>query len=75
MGDAEGYRPEGEKDHLFEKDPIPAMRKRLLADGDASDADLDGIETRAHSKVEAAIAFARDSSYAPETDALTSVFA
>ncbi len=75
MGDAEGYRPEGEKEKLFEKDPIPALRKRLIADGDASDGDLDGIEARAQAKVDEAIAFARDSDYAPETDALTSVFA
>lgn len=75
MGDAEGYRPEGEKENLFERDPIPAMRKRLLSDSDASDADLGGIEARAQAKVEAAIAFARDSKFAPETDALTSVFA
>jgi len=75
MGDAEGYRPEGEKEKLFEKDPIPAMRQRLIADGDASDADLDAIEARAQAKVDEAIAFAKASDYAPETDALTSVFA
>jgi len=75
MGDAEGYRPEGEKDELFKKDPIPKMRGRLIADGDASDVDLDAIEKRAQSKVDDAIAFARKSDLAPDTDALTSVFA
>ncbi len=75
MGDAEGYRPEGEKDGLFEKDPIPAMRARIIADGVANDADLDRVEADALAKVEAAIQFARDSEYAPDEDALTAVFA
>jgi len=75
MGDAEGYRPEGEKDALFEKDPIPAMRARLVTDGDAADAELEVIEAKAQAKVDAAISFARDSEFAPETDALTAVFA
>jgi pyruvate dehydrogenase E1 component alpha subunit len=75
MGDAEQYRPEGEKDGLFALDPIPAMRTRLIADGDASDADLTVVETAAQATVDEAIKFARDSDFAPETDALTAVFA
>jgi len=75
MGDAEGYRPEGEKEALFEKDPIPAMRRRLIADGDATDAEIDGIEARSQAKVDEAIAFARESAYAPGEDALSAVFA
>lgn len=75
MGDAEGYRPPGEKEALFEKDPIPAMRARLIADGDAVDADLEAIEAKAQAKVDAAISFARDSKFAPVSDALTAVFA
>lgn len=75
MGDAEGYRPEGEKEALFAKDPIPAMRQRIVSDGDASDAELDTIEARAQAKVDEAIAFARESAYAPAEDALTAVFA
>ena len=75
MGDAEGYRPEGEKDGLFARDPIPAMRARLIADGDATDADLDGIEAKAKDRVDAAIHFARESADPRPEDALTSVFA
>lgn len=75
MGDAEGYRPEGEKEALIEKDPIPAMRTRILSDGTASAAELDAIETESQSKVNEAIAFARQSELAADTDALTSVFA
>lgn len=75
MGDAEGYRPEGEKDELVAKDPIPKMRAKLLVDGIASEAELDAIETESAARVDAAIKFARDSADAAPEDALTSVFA
>ncbi len=73
MGDAEQYRPKGEKDALFAKDPIPKMRERLLAEG-CTATELDEIEQRADSLVADAITFARESDYAPESDALTAVF-
>lgn len=75
MGDAEGYRPEGEKDGLFEKDAIPKMRARIVADGVTSEVDLVKIETAAQARVDEAIQFARESEYAPDEDALTAVFA
>ncbi|WP_372801244.1 thiamine pyrophosphate-dependent dehydrogenase E1 component subunit alpha [Paracoccus seriniphilus] len=75
MGDAEGYRPKGEKEALFEKDPIPRMRARLIADGIASAAELDDIEAAAAARVETAITFARDSADPAPEDALTAVFA
>lgn len=75
MGDAEGYRPKGEKDALFAKDPIPAMRKRLEAEGTFSKAELDTFEAEAEAKVQAAIHFARESANPKPEDALTAVFA
>jgi TPP-dependent pyruvate/acetoin dehydrogenase alpha subunit len=75
MGDAEGYRPEGEKDGLFEKDPIPVMRAKLLADGSFSETELDALETRAQAAVDEAISFARESADPKPEDALTAVFA
>ncbi len=75
MGDAEGYRPEGEKDALFEIDPIPRMRQRLLDDGDASDEQLSNIEKKAEERIEQAIRFARESDEPRPEDALTAVFA
>lgn len=75
MGDAEGYRPKGEKDALFAKDPIPAMRRRLEADGTFTAADLDDMETEAQATVDAAIGFARNSADPKPEDALTAVFA
>lgn len=75
MGDAEGYRPKGEKDDLFSKDPIPAMRKRLEADGTFSALELDEQEAKAAATVDAAIRFARESADPKPEDALTAVFA
>ncbi|AKO98504.1 Pyruvate/2-oxoglutarate dehydrogenase complex, dehydrogenase component, eukaryotic type [Marinovum algicola DG 898] len=75
MGDAEGYRPEGEKDALFAKDPIPKMRQRMLAEGTATEAELDRIEAEAAERVDAAIKYARDSADPAPEDALTAVFA
>ncbi len=75
MGDAEGYRPEGEKDALFDKDPIPRMRSKMIADGVATEAELAGIETDAAATVDAAISFARSSDDPAPEDALTKVFA
>lgn len=75
MGDAEGYRPKGEKEALFAKDPIPAMRRRLEAEGTFSVAELDALEAEAEARVAAAIRFARDSAAPKPEDALTAVFA
>ena len=75
IGDAEGYRPEGEKDALFEKDPIPKMRDKMVADGVATAAEMDTIENEAAATVDAAIKFARDSADPSPEDALTKVFA
>lgn len=75
MGDAEGYRPEGEKAALFARDPIPAMRKRLEAEGSFTAGELDALEAEAGAKVDAAIRFARESADPKPEDALTAVFA
>jgi len=75
MGDAEGYRPEGEKDALFAKDPIPAFRDRLIADNDMTDSVDAEIVQRAHEKVDEAIAFARESADPAPQEALEKVFA
>eukprot|EP01035_Chromulina_nebulosa_P028786 gene28786-38049_t len=62
MGDAEGYRPDGEVARLKALDPIPRYRARLLADGfDA--ADLDRAEDDARRAVDAAFSAARAAAY------------
>mgnify|MGYP000011712985 FL=1 len=75
MGDAEGYRPEGEKDALFAKDPIPNLRQLLVAEHGFAEAELDAIEAKARGEVDEAIAFARQSPDPKPEDALTAVFA
>jgi len=74
MGDAEAYRPEGEKESLGSRDPIPAFRALLQSEGVTS-TQLDELEASAESEVAEAISFAQDSDYAPVEDALTHVFA
>jgi len=74
MGDAEAYRPAGEKESLGSRDPIPAFRALLQSEGVTS-TQLDELEASAESEVAEAISFAQDSDYAPVEDALTHVFA
>lgn len=73
MGDAEAYRPEGEKDALTARDPIPAFRQKLAAEGESAER-LDKLEKAARARVDEAIEFARASDYAPAEDALRHVF-
>lgn len=75
MGDAEAYRPKGEKEALFAADPIPKMRARLLAEFGFSEDELVAAEGAAADRVAAAIRFARDSADPRPEDALTAVFA
>lgn len=74
MGDAEGYRPEGEVGRLKAADPIPAYRARLIADG-YDPAELDGTEAAAKSEVDAAFAFARAAPMPEPQEAFAHVFA
>ncbi len=74
MGDAEGYRPDGEVARLKALDPIPRYRERLLADGfDA--ADLDRAEDEARRAVDAAFSAARAAAYPDPMEAYAHVFA
>ncbi|MBV1790166.1 thiamine pyrophosphate-dependent dehydrogenase E1 component subunit alpha [Marinobacterium sp. D7] len=74
MGDAEGYRPEGEKEALFARDPIPKMRRHLIDEEEWSDAQDQELVARTHARVDKAIQFARDSEYPAPEEALEKVF-
>ncbi len=74
MGDAEGYRPAGEKDALFAKDPIPKMRAHLEAQHGWTDSDDAALVARCNARVDAAIAFARDSAFPAAEEAMEKVF-
>ena len=74
MGDAEGYRPDEEKQALASRDPIPLYRRRLQSDG-VSGGVLDALEAEARAAVERAIAFARNSPEPAPEEAMQRVFA
>ncbi len=75
MGDAEGYRPDGEKEALLAKDPIPMFRQHLIDHENWTEADDTTLSTQAHARVDAAIQFARDSEYPAPEEAMDNVFA
>jgi pyruvate dehydrogenase E1 component alpha subunit len=75
MGDAEGYRPKGEKDALFAKDPIPRLRDQMIKSGDMTEAEDKAIVAGARKRVDEAIDFARKSDYPAAEEALEKVFA
>jgi len=74
MGDGETYRPEGEKDGLMKKDPIPGYRQRLIDEGVMSEAQAHDIEARARGRIDEAVQFARESPYPRPEEALEHVF-
>lgn len=75
IGDAEGYRPAGEKEALLARDPIPALRGKLLAEKLLSEAEDLALVGRAEGEVETAIARARSAPFPPAADAFHHVFA
>lgn len=75
QGDPEAYRPRGEKEALLARDPIPAMRRRLMADGTASEGRLRQLDDDARAAVDDAIQFARSSCPPAAEEALLRVYA
>lgn len=73
-GDPETYRPEGEKDALFARDALPAMRARLIHDGVADEAEIAALESQTEKRVAKAIAFARAAPEPAPEDAMSMVF-
>lgn len=74
MGDAEGYRPDGEVAQLRSADPIPLYRTRMISSGVATSV-LDDLESTARAEVDAAFAFARGAPAPLVEDAFETVFA
>ena len=75
MGDGEAYRPKGELDGLRARDPIPALKKKMMAEDGLTQAENDAIVARARHKVDDAIDFARNSPYPSPEEAMEHVFA
>jgi TPP-dependent pyruvate/acetoin dehydrogenase alpha subunit len=74
QGDPETYRPKGEVESLKKKDALKAYEARLKAEGVLDDARQKELRDRARSRVDAAIAFARQSDYPTADEAFRHVF-
>lgn len=72
-GDAQGYR--SDLDGVPGRDPLPTYENQLRADGDLDDAKVAGFRAAASERVEAAIAFAKESPEPDPATALDFVFA
>jgi pyruvate dehydrogenase E1 component alpha subunit len=62
-GDPERYRDDEERKELVEKDAIPLLRERLLAEGHASEAELEELRAEIEVAVDRAVEFARSSPF------------
>lgn len=74
QGDPESYRPKGEVEALRKKDALRAYEARLRAEGLLDDALAQEMRARARARVEAAMAYARQSDYPAADEALRHVF-
>lgn len=74
MGDVEGYRPAGEKEALFARDPIPAMRQRMIAEKTATAEDVVALEAEAKATLDEVFNFARAAAEPQPEEALEKVF-
>jgi pyruvate dehydrogenase E1 component alpha subunit len=68
MYDPDRYRAKDEIQHWKERDPITVLAARLLADGLATDDDLEVIDRAAVAEVDAAVAFAEQGTDEPVAD-------
>ena len=67
FGDDDFYMTKEEKAEAMAKDPVPAFRARLIADGTATEEQIAGIETDITAQIEDAIQYALGSDFpAPE---------
>ncbi|RAM66806.1 pyruvate dehydrogenase [Herbaspirillum rubrisubalbicans] len=63
FGDADAYMDAGEKDAWIAKDPVPALRRRLIEAGHATEDELARMEAAIEGQIDEAVAFALDSAY------------
>lgn len=73
-GDPAAYRPKEYLEEAHEHDPIANFRKKLLADGTATEAELDAVEQAMADEIEAAYEFADSSPYPDISEAFTDVY-
>ena len=61
FGDADAYMGKGEKEAAMAKDPVPAFRAWLIANGHAREADVAALEAGIEREIDAAVQFALSS--------------
>jgi pyruvate dehydrogenase E1 component alpha subunit len=69
------YRPPAEVEEWLRKDPIQRLKKRLLNNGDISEAAVEQLESQVSEAVEKAVSFAVNSEYPQPEEALEDVYA
>ena len=75
FGDDDSYMTKEEKSAAMERDPVPAFRARLIADGTATEAQIAEIEAKIASQIEDAIQYALGSDMPPLEELRRDVFA
>ncbi len=75
QGDPETYRPKGEVESLKKRDALKAYEARLKEEGLLDDEAMKAVRERTRARVDAAIAFARQSDYPAADEAFRHVFA
>lgn len=74
QGDPELYRPKDEVSQLKANDPIQKLASQIMAQGAATQAELDAARDAAKADVAGAMEFARTSPYPAPEQALENVF-
>src|SRR6266403_2003604 len=75
LGDADGYMDVEAKKRAIAADPVPRFRKRLIADGIATEAELTQIEADAEREILDAIDFALASAWPTQDEMRKDVYA
>ncbi len=75
FGDADTYMQQGEKEAAMARDPVPTFRAWLLANGQASEDELAGLEAGIDKDIDAAVEFALSSANPDFAELRRDVFA
>ena len=73
--DTAPYRPEGEFDRWYERDPINTYRRRLIEDGEMTEEEAEQIEARVAARIAEAEAEASAADQATVADMFTNLYA
>ena len=74
-GDMDGYMDKAEKEAAMAKDPVPAFRNWLIANGHATDADLTAMEAGIEKEIDEAVEFAKASAFPDVAELRRDVYA